>query len=626
MGKNLLPNASFELSFGEQIPTNWGDLQNVLTLKLTATGQVPKTPPEIERQAQTVDGEHVAAIPLERVDGGAPGATGPIGHLTSPAVPIKQGRAYTLSVHACSSTPSTTLELAFWTRPLDWTGQPDALSHPVPMTKTWQRLSFTFVTDQLVDFGVVDLIARSFWGGTVLVDAVQLEEGPAATDFETRFPVEASLADRRRSGMLHFMGEPFQLYLTTYNYAKKPGAGGMKLRIERLLDGVEVFTHTISDPVPPGRREQKLRLDFPLVGEFRATLRSADDEEIGVDDYIFVVHPVIDEDFQGVLYSRECKIGKLPAERVWLPWENKQNWHASAPQGLTVTHDDMVYAPLTESHMARTPDGGRTWDILDPGRGVATVLRDGTFIAPAYEEDRKVLTFYGSRTEGKTWERAMEIPSAMGALAGPITKLADGGLIVPVGPTGEGVLGRALYVHRSSDGGRTWSEGYPVCPRAEPQIIELGPDRLLAVVRDNTRVLPDDWQRCFRNEMAWRYWQRMCRLADLGSYVKRLLLAESDDGGVTWTNVHPGTFLLGEMHGGAVALPGGRRVRPAAASGRWQAWHDPDGGGRAIRGQLGRRLRAPDLRGHRVSAPHAGNPLAAAGLMVNAAWYCGYAA
>ncbi|MDP6438291.1 MAG: hypothetical protein QGH74_01520, partial [Candidatus Brocadiia bacterium] len=91
MGRNLLPNASFELSFGEQIPTNWGDLQNVLTLKLTATGQGPEKPPGIERQAQTVDGEHVAAIPLERIDKGS------VGHLTSPAVPIKQGRAYTLS-------------------------------------------------------------------------------------------------------------------------------------------------------------------------------------------------------------------------------------------------------------------------------------------------------------------------------------------------------------------------------------------------------------------------------------------------------------------------------------------------------------------------------------------------
>jgi hypothetical protein len=191
---------------------------------------------------------------------------------------------------------------------------------------------------------------------------------------------------------------------------------------------------------------------------------------------------------------------------------------------------------------------------------VATVLRDGTFIAPAYEEDKKALILYGSRDEGKTWERAIETPCAMGPLAGPITELADGGLIVPVGPTGDGVLGRAIYVHRSSDGGRTWSEGYPICPRAEPQIIELGPGRLLAVVRDNTRVPTEDWQRCFKNEMAWRYWQRMFRLADLGSYVKRLLLAESDDGGVTWTNVHPGTFLLGEMHGGAVALPDDRVV------------------------------------------------------------------
>jgi hypothetical protein len=334
----------------------------------------------------------------------------------------------------------------------------------------------------------------------------------------------------------------------------------MKLSVERLLDGVEALTHTISGPVPPGRHEQKLSIEFPLVGEFRARLLSADDEEIGVDDYMFVVHPVMDEDLQGILYSREGKVDELPAERVWLPWENEKTWYADPMQSLTVTRDDKIYVPLNDGKVARTPDGGRTWCILEPSKELNTVLRDGTFVAASYDKDSDVLTLDRSNDEGKSWGRAGEIPRAGNPLAGPITELADGCLIAAIGRLGEGVIGGAMYAHRSSDRGRSWSEGYPICPGGEPAIIELSSGRLLAVVRDNTPVPADDWQRCFKNEMAWRHFQRLSQQTRLTSYVKRLLLAESDDGGVTWTNVHPCTFLLNEMHGGMVELPDGRVV------------------------------------------------------------------
>ena len=46
----------------------------------------------------------------------------------------------------------------------------------------------------------------------------------------------------------------------------------------------------------------------------------------------------------------------------------------------------------------------------------------------------------------------------------------------------------------------------------------------------------------------------------LGSVQKNVLLADSDDGGLTWTNVRSGSNLLGEMHGSAVELPDGRIV------------------------------------------------------------------
>ena len=63
--KNLLPNASFELDFGDTVPTNWGDTQNELTLQLhldlkpdeAGTTQVPQVPPRSEAIGEAVHGE-----------------------------------------------------------------------------------------------------------------------------------------------------------------------------------------------------------------------------------------------------------------------------------------------------------------------------------------------------------------------------------------------------------------------------------------------------------------------------------------------------------------------------------------------------------------------------------------
>ena len=106
MPKNLLPNASFELDFGEGLCTNWGDLQNELTLPLSLTGQQERTPPCIEARDDAVDGEYAARLTLDpAADGGA------VGHLTSPVVAVKPGQVYTLSVYARSDEPSARLNL-----------------------------------------------------------------------------------------------------------------------------------------------------------------------------------------------------------------------------------------------------------------------------------------------------------------------------------------------------------------------------------------------------------------------------------------------------------------------------------------------------------------------------------
>ena len=76
---------------------------------------------------------------------------------------------------------------------------------------------------------------------------------------------------------------------------------------------------------------------------------------------------------------------------------------------------------------------------------------------------------------------------------------------------------------------------------------------------------PGEWEKFYRNEASWRLWQWATSYYDhhrnrLSSYEKNLLMADSDDGGITWKNPRAVTHLLDEMHGSAVQLPDGRIV------------------------------------------------------------------
>ena len=87
----------------------------------------------------------------------------------------------------------------------------------------------------------------------------------------------------------------------------------------------------------------------------------------------------------------------------------------------------------------------------------------------------------------------------------------------------------------------------------------------MAVARHNPSRAPGEWEKFYRNEASWRLWQWATSYYDhhrnrLSSYEKNLLMADSDDGGITWKNPRAVTHLLDEMHGSAVQLPDGRIV------------------------------------------------------------------
>ncbi len=589
--KNLLPNASFELDLGQEkhewtkynpgqgAPDNWTDMFTPLTMKLAVTGQLPDAVPVIEAVDDAPDGARAAAIPV---------AAGQPGYLTSPIMPLKGGQAYTLSVYARSDVPSANLHLAVWTHTVDLRETPDAQSEPITVNGQWQRYELTFNLASYFHRGLVVLTAGGEADGMLWVDAVQLEEGHRVTPFETRHPVEAHVtADKPFSGMLHLMAEPLEIDLNTYVDREPAEPGDLTLSIE-TLEGKVVFTRDVPCPTAPGRHTTRLSLDFPLVGNFRARVFTSSGQAIDVSSYgyMFTVHPVMkagfgweqcgpeEEDFQGILYSRDGEIHELPAERTRLPrFAGEGMWN------FNITDDNMIYLAalgtnnVITNEIMRSGDGGRTWDVLQVTRHVTGVLRDGSLLSwhtpePPYEQSDMVdghLVLHQSRDEGQTWDSlGGPAPLSDQAYGGCVTQLRDGTLVAPISYPRPGV-NHCTYVFRSTDGGMTWSQGYPVCPTGEPTVIELASGRLLAAVRNNLPPRPDACEVFFESGH-----EDPCRLFMMnygharpkisGSVQKNVMLADSEDGGVTWTNVRPGSPLLGEMHGSAVELPDGRIV------------------------------------------------------------------
>ena len=252
--RNLLPNASFELDFGDTVPTNWGDTQNELALQLhldlnpdqIGTTQVPQVPPRSTAMDETVDGDRAARVETEAAlnpDEMADSSSAAVGHLLSPMVGVTPCTPYTISVYARSDDPSAKLEIGLWTHPVDFTQSPDSLSYAMPLSTEWQRFTFTCCTDELEDRAVVDCrITADKAGAVVWFDAAQMEQGSQVTEFNTRRGVEAAVAGcpdarssqgRRDSSLIHLNDGPLKLSLTTYNRAAEAVNEPITLEVQR---------------------------------------------------------------------------------------------------------------------------------------------------------------------------------------------------------------------------------------------------------------------------------------------------------------------------------------------------------------------------------------------------------
>ena len=286
-----------------------------------------------------------------------------------------------------------------------------------------------------------------------------------------------------------------------------------------------------------------------------------------------------------LLHARGGKLSRVPAEKTLLPRDpnaNVQRIHAA------MGADGTIYF----SHggtLSKSTDGGKTWSshelTLEASQNCTfRVLSDGTFVGvaslsavrgfekftvrPKGDVDWAEVWVWASGDEGRTWEKISEIdnPSwSQERYACNLCVLPDDTLLVPVECRFKG-YGGPTYVHRSTDGGRTW--GGPTGPYAEPAFVDthwVGPNtgpgfmaaesgeqmiarmasgRLLGVIRYHGGVVPQ--------------WPLISE--DQRTIYKTVFLADSEDLGETWKDFRPLTNVHFQCHGFGAGLSDGSVV------------------------------------------------------------------
>lgn len=264
-----------------------------------------------------------------------------------------------------------------------------------------------------------------------------------------------------------------------------------------------------------------------------------------------------------ILHARGGQVEKVPVEKVRLPRDPKGHVQTL---GLALTENGTIYASQA-SIVSKSTDGGKTWKHHEGDSSKLPFLQiddEGRFLKIRQEKPSEQPALWASADEGITWERMSEIDvSPLDAVwAGhSMTRLSDGTLIAPieshearVSEDYSVVLSgqNTLYAFISKDGGRTFPQRSVVgdwCS-VETNIAGLPSGKLLAVIRHQRPPLPDDPPDIRTRTGA----------PESGGVFKHVFLADSADGGMTWTNLRQLTTVFGQCYGAGVGLSKDRVV------------------------------------------------------------------
>ena len=310
---------------------------------------------------------------------------------------------------------------------------------------------------------------------------------------------------------------------------------------------------------------------------------------------------------------REGEVARtLPAEFVPLDYPDMP-WRGDP--GIGASQGGTLYVALYR-RIFYSSDGGRSWDfhpipaemIIDPSNRSSgphvrnydsfLVLRDGTLLW-AYQGSDQTDHLIRSTDGGKTWEPWSRIEEMapydfVGGNQNCMLELQDGSLLWPtrVGPRQEYLEQRrkqveeggswtgppswSTYVYRSQDGGRSWGDKSLLQEwGTETHVFQLSSGRLLAAIRyqrpqeapapaNEPDYLRDaDRETSRPNPPGFRPGK-----GNQSTVGKRVLLADSNDHGRTWTDFRPlwrkeggpMDIAFGEAHGHLCQLSDGTVV------------------------------------------------------------------
>jgi photosystem II stability/assembly factor-like uncharacterized protein len=279
---------------------------------------------------------------------------------------------------------------------------------------------------------------------------------------------------------------------------------------------------------------------------------------------------------------------------------------------------DRVYLGLSYSGAFRSDDGGRTWHAARQGLEgrypwqhpfesvselAASRAAPGTVFAMANEFGGSG-RLYISRDRGAHWDPAVGVESidfvAIAPWApevvyvggqGRVQRSEDGGLtwetvaglasagveVMAFGPPGSGaILAAGWALHRSTDGGETWSP--PTGGMGDPRGLELAAD-----AGDPLRLYAGCWGATLRSSDGGQTWSRLADPAGSTCTAGRHVVASPAPGGPVLTDSCDASVLRLEGDGWVVGGSGLQGVpiglvvvnpeRPAVAYAAAAAWH-----------------------------------------------------
>ncbi len=184
-------------------------------------------------------------------------------------ISVTRGQDYTLSAYV-KADPAGTPCVLVARQAFD-----DPQEREVEATGDWQRVTFTFKpqADQIFVAVGPDLTHSPLRKATVWVDAVQLEQGPEATRYQPRSPVEVGLG-WERPGHSFSSPQEARAIVNVYN----AGTAATRVRVEATV--TDFFDREVARPqleveAPAGRGvQQVLRLGVEDKGFYRIKLEA----------------------------------------------------------------------------------------------------------------------------------------------------------------------------------------------------------------------------------------------------------------------------------------------------------------------------------------------------------------